>query len=47
MVQNAKAKTEEYAQLLSGSVSTRYAFEGRIIEAATNHSLTLRGNRAA
>ena len=29
MVRDAKAKTEEYAQLLSGSVSTVYALEGK------------------
>ena len=28
MVRDSKAKTEEYAQLLSGSVSTVYALEG-------------------
>ena len=32
MVQEAKAKTEEYAQLLSGSVSTVYALEGETSE---------------
>ncbi len=39
IVQYANAKTEEYAQLLSGSVSTVYALEGETSRLQTIHDL--------